>query len=358
MEAIKARPKIWNQLIRFETQFHLFSNELAMKTEITRKELYDLIWSQPMIHLAKEFNLSDNGLRKICKKNDIPFPNAGYWAKVKYGYKPPRTSLPKKKSVSDIIVIMINEHKPDEPQKRIDCLQEILSHKKLNFEVAKSLHGAELIVSQTKAYYENIRKRWDDPTFDQIVNRGGHLDVQVPSDSLPRALRIFNCLIKNLKILDYQVECGSKGTFIKSEDGLSQKISIRSKYDVSYTTDKSRWRTRELTANGLLCFKIGDYTPKEVKETESVKLEELIPKILSKIEGIFRKERMIKEQREIEWKERQRLEDIARIERERLAEIARKIQQAKDDELDKFKDFYKSAHRCVNSNYQCSVFSN
>ena len=100
-----------------------------------------------------------------------------------------------------------------------------------------------------------------------------------------------------------------------------------------------------MTANGLLCFKIGDYTPKEVKETESVKLEELIPKILSKIEGIFRKERMIKKQREIEWKERKRLEEIARIERERLAEIARKIKQTKDDELEKFKDFFNSAHR-------------
>lgn len=36
--------------------------------KISRKELYDLVWSKPMSTLAKEYLISDNGLRKICKK--------------------------------------------------------------------------------------------------------------------------------------------------------------------------------------------------------------------------------------------------------------------------------------------------
>jgi hypothetical protein len=47
-----------------------------------------------MTTLAKEFNLSDNGLRKICKKNDIPLPNAGHWSKVQFGYKTTKIKLP------------------------------------------------------------------------------------------------------------------------------------------------------------------------------------------------------------------------------------------------------------------------
>ena len=40
-----------------------------MKTqEVTRKELYDLVWENPMSKLAKKYNLSDNGLRKVCKR--------------------------------------------------------------------------------------------------------------------------------------------------------------------------------------------------------------------------------------------------------------------------------------------------
>jgi hypothetical protein len=54
---------------------------------ITRKELYDKVWSEPLIKLAKVYHLSDNGLRKICKKHDIPLPIAGHWAKVQNGHK-------------------------------------------------------------------------------------------------------------------------------------------------------------------------------------------------------------------------------------------------------------------------------
>lgn len=44
------------------------------KVEVTRQELYDLVWSKPMSRLALEYNISDNGLRKICKKHEIPLP--------------------------------------------------------------------------------------------------------------------------------------------------------------------------------------------------------------------------------------------------------------------------------------------
>jgi hypothetical protein len=52
------------------------------KQLFTRKQLYELVWSKPMTQLAKEFGLSDNGLRKICKKYDIPLPNMGHWQKL------------------------------------------------------------------------------------------------------------------------------------------------------------------------------------------------------------------------------------------------------------------------------------
>ena len=38
---------------------------------LTRKELYDLVWSKPLTTLSKEFAISDVGLRKICIKIQI-----------------------------------------------------------------------------------------------------------------------------------------------------------------------------------------------------------------------------------------------------------------------------------------------
>lgn len=61
---------------------------------MTRTELYTLVWSKPMIHLAREFGLSDVGLRKICVKHSIPTPPLGYWAKLAHGKPVKQTPLP------------------------------------------------------------------------------------------------------------------------------------------------------------------------------------------------------------------------------------------------------------------------
>ena len=53
--------------------------------KLTRKELYEKVWSQPIRTLAKEYGISDVGLKKICKRRDIPTPGLGYWAKVAHG---------------------------------------------------------------------------------------------------------------------------------------------------------------------------------------------------------------------------------------------------------------------------------
>ena len=62
--------------------------------EFTRKELYDLAWSTPMTKLAKQFGLSDVGLRKICAKHRIPTPPLGYWAKLQFGKQVKQIPLP------------------------------------------------------------------------------------------------------------------------------------------------------------------------------------------------------------------------------------------------------------------------
>ena len=37
-----------------------------MNITLTRERLYEQVWSRPMIKVAKEYGISDNGLRKIC----------------------------------------------------------------------------------------------------------------------------------------------------------------------------------------------------------------------------------------------------------------------------------------------------
>ncbi len=74
-----------------------------MKTfSLTRQELYEQVWSKPMITLANEYSLSDNRLRKICKKYNIPIPPIGHWQKIQFNKKTTRIPLPKKENEEEI----------------------------------------------------------------------------------------------------------------------------------------------------------------------------------------------------------------------------------------------------------------
>lgn len=59
--------------------------EIAQVIIFQRDQLYDEIWSVPILQLAKQYGLSDVGLAKICTKMKIPRPPRGYWAKRSYG---------------------------------------------------------------------------------------------------------------------------------------------------------------------------------------------------------------------------------------------------------------------------------
>lgn len=72
------------------------------KNTVNRKQLYDLVWSKPVTHIAKEYGFSDNGIRKICKKHNIPLPKAGYWSKLKHNKKVVKEKLPKQSDNPEI----------------------------------------------------------------------------------------------------------------------------------------------------------------------------------------------------------------------------------------------------------------
>jgi len=46
-----------------------------------REKIYEEIWAEPILHVAKRYSMSDVGLGKVYKKLRIPKPGLGYWAK-------------------------------------------------------------------------------------------------------------------------------------------------------------------------------------------------------------------------------------------------------------------------------------
>lgn len=67
----------------------------------TRQQLYDLVWSKPIIQLGKDLGISDQGISKACRRNDIPTPPLGYWSKLAHGKSVRQPPLENKKFKPD-----------------------------------------------------------------------------------------------------------------------------------------------------------------------------------------------------------------------------------------------------------------
>ncbi|WP_202839435.1 hypothetical protein [Luteimonas saliphila] len=65
-----------------------------MEQRFRRRELHDLVWSEPLAKLAPRFGMSDVALAKTCKRHGIPIPGRSHWAKLKAGKPSPQFPLP------------------------------------------------------------------------------------------------------------------------------------------------------------------------------------------------------------------------------------------------------------------------
>lgn len=65
------------------------------RTTVTREELYEQVWTTPLLRLAVQYGVSNVALGKTCRRLNIPTPGRGYWARLAAGEKLKRPPLPK-----------------------------------------------------------------------------------------------------------------------------------------------------------------------------------------------------------------------------------------------------------------------
>jgi len=63
-------------------------------TRISRKELYEMVWSEPMLKVGARFSVSSSYMARVCTMLNVPRPERGYWAKRKVGKAPKKLALP------------------------------------------------------------------------------------------------------------------------------------------------------------------------------------------------------------------------------------------------------------------------
>ncbi|HEX5264246.1 MAG TPA: TetR family transcriptional regulator [Phenylobacterium sp.] len=68
---------------------------------MSRRALFDLVWSKPLTVIAEDLSITRNGLAKVCDRLLIPYPGRGYWSKPKAVRQAGRPSLPPAPELAD-----------------------------------------------------------------------------------------------------------------------------------------------------------------------------------------------------------------------------------------------------------------
>ncbi len=302
------------------------------KTTLSRQEFYELVWSEPLSKLAQKFNISDNGLRKRCKKLNIPLPEVGYWQKLQYNKPVNRPGLPKK-NPSGLEVISLFERDNDNPSEnspasRIKNIKN--SYTKLNpkiFTVPLKLSDPDKLIIAAK---NTLSKEKASELSHWVVNtRFNQVEIKVSPATIDRSLCLFDSLIKFLRLRGHYVSasgCNIEGEHIE--------IAIREKLRIEKNKDHHGWTIHKYFPTGKLILKIGwshNIYTKEFIDGKKL-LEEKLRDILAFLEyrGQVGKEERIR--REIEQAKKAELERI------------RKEQKArKEQELKNFKNLIKES---------------
>jgi len=90
---------------------------------LTREEIYDLVWEKPVSHLAEELGVKPSELRGYCVKFEIPLPEQGHWSRVQFGKEVTKTPLPPA-SVNELSEEIVIEEKKFTKLTLLSCSRE------------------------------------------------------------------------------------------------------------------------------------------------------------------------------------------------------------------------------------------
>jgi len=314
----------------------MFSDDRKYRT-IQRQELYDQVWSRPMIKLAKEYGISDVALAKICKKLNVPYPWRGYWRRKETGKAVKQLPLPPNTDPTKQTVTIQRTIRPEAvAQMSEDAIQRINAEQtsEQRIEVPDRLASPHPLL---KGHLTEWRSSKVDDYGAIWSGDIRQLNIRVSPKNLSRALRIMNTLFRALEARGYQV--GIQDEYKRSlsvringepiEFGIEEKFRRIDHPDQKNTRLHSWERERyQYLPSGVLILKItewgADGLQKSWRDGKTARLETFLNDFvvgLIKVAEVRRVQRLQREQEERirqeaehrrQEKERKRQEELAK----------------------------------------------
>lgn len=262
---------------------------MNQRITLTREALYDLVWTTPITQLCRIYGLSDVGLKKICKRMEIPTPIRGYWRKLECGKKVTQKKLPKlsKHGIDSVIISLRSEaHSADAspPPRVIDGLDEVL----VNMASNPGLHPLVEKTAEALAKAKPDEKGLLEPRAKR------NLAIHVSPESLDRALASLNQILLALEALGHTVNLNAdkipttRISLLGEELGVSLEEKVSTTPHVETEADrrrKDRWNIPryDYTPTGKLIYRIEGNLPRGTRLTWSDGKIQRVENLTSKI---------------------------------------------------------------------------
>lgn len=302
------------------------------KITMTRAELYEKVWTTPMRKLAPEYGLSDVGLAKLCRRHNIPLPGLGHWAKVQFGQKPVRPTLPSSADPRlDVVEIL-----PSEPRQQAE--------KKESIEYPKIEVPADMEISHPVALgFRRVLSRSKKDQRGLLLASEGTVPLKITPESLPRALRICDVLFSALEqdkcVISWPKPHSTPLEIIVNGEKIHLLISekLHRKEKPSSECSSRWWKDYDYTSTGELKLTLSSsefsWISKSWNDRKRQTLEDLMGEIVGECErtGLAvktcRQERIEAEHRRVEEQKRQAEQAARQAEYDRKAKIVAKFSQ-------------------------------
>ena len=319
-----------------------------MPERLSRQELYELVWREPLRSLSARFGISDVALRKTCAKAQVPTPDRGHWAKKDAGQKLFKTPLPERPPAMEDEILVAGGKEYWYPQWSDKELLAPLPPppifqtpiETLRDRIAKTI-GSVTVPREVRVWHPAIQRllsedqarrekqstwSWDKPLFDTAADR--------------RRLRLLNSLVGAIAKFNAKVspEKDAKKTAIGFYRQHLAIMLAPPKRSRGNPTSGEKAHESELTFSILESFQ-SETEARSWSDTDDIKLERQLAEIATEIvlhaEVLYRKsvirqyEWRVERKAQLEEEQRRRKLEAEDAERERI----KRLEQTRIDRL-------------------------
>lgn len=323
------------------------------EVSITREELYHLVWSETMGTLDKVHGIPRPKLIEECERLRVPRPSRDYWNMMGKRMKPLRTPLPLLEEASPqtaTIKLRDGTWEPlpshagriaQAPSYEADILEVLTRVEALpKVQVSAQLSASHQLVKLAKRGFAKAKPDMHGRVTPLTVEDKRPLDIEVAPQSVDRALRIFDALIKAVEKLGGEVSVDEvhfrHNTYVTLVSDFSAQVRL---------LERTKQYSREVAKDDLYSHKFR-YEPLGVfeldsgkgfwhvmyaKDTKTAKLEDQINKVLQQIVHQAGKARIYQRNREAEDRKRAEQEKRAKELKELQNQEQKKINMLLED---------------------------